>query len=713
MDFGSCIRNAVGSVHATTPSGVELDINDKHDNDFVRLDHMIVEQNADSAVVRLRLCNIGDAPLQIGRVAVIDVSNKWQGRLELGGRMTAWSFLWSILRHRSMADLCTEWFEHEKRHFSSRYYAVVGNRSAERFLTVGFLGFAGHDTHIDLKAADPFKFESFKAVADFGNRPLAPGETLTTEPVYVNWGASPREALREYAERLAQGMGGEPCRKNVIGWSTWDYFHADITEDDVIRHADWLAERRGQIPVDVIQIDHGFEVREGEWLKTNERFPHGLEWLSDSLVSRGFRPGLWLCPFLVAPDSRVAREHPDWVIRDPAGKPLELNGYAVKCVYGLDCSIPEAREWVTKLAKEVTGDYGFAYVKLDGANAQVLSPLGRLADAGMSAAEALQRGLAAFREGMQEGSFLLNAGMFGLSIGLVDGMRIGPDVGARWDDSMIDRHHGERDNYRGSGLILRCIAASANAHMFHKRLWINDPDYLIVRQKGSRSELTCEEAISWASVVALSDGLVMLGDDLTELDEQRLEILDKVLPHYGRAAVPLDFFERPVPCMLDLTVDKPSAGWHVLCVTNTQIPKRERDLDVEFAKLGLDSYKPYAVFDFWQSRYLGEFETRLPVRNLPPHHSRVFGIRELADVPQVVGTDMHISQGGVEFEDVGWVEAEQTLRMETRDCGKQGFVFIRVPDGFSPGNGLEHAEGCIYRARISANGDVRSVRCAP
>ena len=44
------------------------------------------------------------------------------------------------------------------------------------------------------------------------------------------------------------------------------------------------------------------------------------------------QPGIWLAPFLAAPDSDVAREHPEWLARHASGAPLivpEVNAHAI------------------------------------------------------------------------------------------------------------------------------------------------------------------------------------------------------------------------------------------------------------------------------------------------------------------------------------------------------------------------------------------------
>ena len=304
---------------------------------------------------------------------------------------------------------------------------------------------------------------------------------------------------------------------------------------------------------------------------------------------------------------------------------------------------------------------------------------------------------------MAHDAFLLNAGsLFRISIGLADAMRVGADVGARWDASKLDKHHGERDNYLGPGEMHRAIAATANSYFLHKKIAVNDPDYLIVRQQGCRSELTLEEARSWASLVSLSNGLVMLSDKMTDLAEERLDLLKKVLPHARRAAKPLDFFRKEVPSLYDLEVRNESDTWHVVCIVNVDLPKRTRDYEIPFSDLGLPEDTPHHAFDFWRHAYLGAVSGSVKVHSLPPHHCVVLCLREKKSVPHLIATDMHITQGGLEIQRSAYEQAG--LRVKTAPCGKAGLLYLYLPPGYVIEEKAERAGDAVYSVPVIADG---------
>ncbi|MFA6716024.1 MAG: glycoside hydrolase family 36 protein [Victivallaceae bacterium] len=703
MNINSLIQNAESSIRFRDADGIIYEINSGRKNGIIEFRQNVIKNVNGIAEFNLEIKNISDKTLFIDEVAVLDVSSKEKGTLALGGNINSWTMLSAGLGV-GVKDLCNPCHNENKLDYYSPYYSLLGSRKTGKYVFLGFLTFAGQHTEIRLKAVKGFKFESLKAVCQFCGLPLTPGDKIQTETLYVNAEPAgiPSLMIEKYFDLIAARIDKSKVNfKDIIGWATWDYYQDKISESDILENLDWLAARRNTIPVEYIQLDAGFSDCEGEWLTTNKKFPHGLKWLAAEIKSKGFKPGLWLCPFLAAPQSRVCREHPDWVIKTADGSPLEVAGYAVKTVYALDCSIPEVCDWIRELARTVTVDYGFEYIKLDGANGQGMSPLGILAASGVSTGKAMRNGLKAFKEGMKEGTFLLNACLFGLSLGVADGMRIGDDVGGRWDGSKIAKHHGERDSFNGPGEVLRAIAATLNHGHQHKKLWINDPDYLVVRQQGSNSELSYEEAQSWASVVSLSNGLVMLSDKLPELALERVKLLEKALPHYKHAAVPLDFFRKNVPSFYALKVENKSEEWQVICIINVDYPAREREYILDFQEAGLAVDKEYHIFDFWRSEYKGVFSNCYKV-SLPPHCCQLVAVREKQSVPQVLATDIHITCGGLEIESSQF--KDNTLAVKTANLGRIGNIFVFVPDEFVPDSRLiKHAVN-VWKSEVRLDG---------
>ena len=75
----------------------------------------------------------------------------------------------------------------------------------------------------------------------------------------------------------------------------------------------------------MFQIDDGWQQGTGDW-EPNDKFPSGMDFLSEKIKATGRKAGLWLAPLTVGTSSRIYREHPDWLLRDLDGK-IQVAGF--------------------------------------------------------------------------------------------------------------------------------------------------------------------------------------------------------------------------------------------------------------------------------------------------------------------------------------------------------------------------------------------------
>ena len=158
--------------------------------------------------------------------------------------------------------------------------------------------------------ADAIVVEAF-----LGGAVLAPGEQRVLHEIRVETcnPASGLDAWAQWAGGVSSARVSAPYR---VGWCSWyQYFHA-VTETDVRAN---LA-RAGDWPIDVFQVDDGFQAAIGDWTQLAPTFSSSLDVLAADIEAAGYVAGLWLAPFLVAPHAEVARTHPEWLVRRPSGR---------------------------------------------------------------------------------------------------------------------------------------------------------------------------------------------------------------------------------------------------------------------------------------------------------------------------------------------------------------------------------------------------------
>jgi len=419
----------------------------------------------------------------------------------------------------------------------SEWVTVLAGHPGSAPVLVGFDGGDRHDGTVRVRAGDDGT--EVRAEAFLGDAVLAAGEVRGLHHVDVVAGvAGDRDAaglLEAWASRVGTRGGARVAAPFQAGWCSWyQYFH-DVTEAAVRSNLaladDW--------PFDVFQVDDGYQAAIGDWLETNDRFPSDLAGLASSIRAAGRTPGLWLAPFLAAPDSEVARRHPDWIARHrvdgvDAG-PLRTwwnppwGGGEDGFMYGLDTTHPEVVAHLEQVAAAVV-DAGFPYLKLD----FTFSPSvdGGYADPTRTPAERVRAGFAALRRGAGDDAFLLGCGVpLANVVGLVDANRIGPDVAPVW---ALDPADEVVPGYLGiQPATSHAFTNTLTRSFMHRRLWLNDPDCLMLRT--TDTGLGESAARTWALAVGLSGGMALVSDDLALLDAGSHRLLDEVLA-LGRLA---------------------------------------------------------------------------------------------------------------------------------------------------------------------------------
>jgi hypothetical protein len=215
--------------------------------------------------------------------------------------------------------------------------------------------------------------------------------------------------------------------------------------------------------------------------------------------------------------------------------------------------------------------------------------------------------------------------------------------------------------------------AAAKRYYFHKKTWINDADHVCLNL------LSISQSQAAATLIALSGGNTLSGDRLTELDDIKLNILEKIFPSYGEAARPVDLFEEDLPSAFVLSVKKSFAEWTVAGFFNADLSdpvSRSYGLN----RLWLRPELTYLVYDFWNEKFLGEISGNIHVTT-PPGSVTLLSLHEKSGFPQFISTSRHVLQGSIELEEVIWDAATQTLNgISLGPPGSSHYVTVYLPD---------------------------------
>ena len=366
------------------------------------------------------------------------------------------------------------------------------------------------------------------------------GAKVRSEKLAVMYALSSEVQFERFADAWAKCSDARRRFSPPIGWCSWYYYFDKVTLKDVIANADWLAAHRddGFGRVEYIQLDDGYQSELGDWLVANEKFPGGIGCFANEIRARGFKPALWVGPFMVSEKSRLIAEHPDWMLHDAEGRILFPFDWRTGRVAVLDATHPEAARHLEDLFRAIRA-CGVDYVKLDFCMLESASIGSVYHDRTVTRAGALRRGYEAIRRGFGEDGFILGCTTpFGPAVGLVDAMRSATDITPYWEP--------DRKFFDEAPTVPNVCRNVIQRNYMNGRIWINDPDTLIVRDDSTK--LTENEVRLWAKAVELVGGSLMLSDNFGTLSAQRIPLARKSLERHGHfAAFPVDRWERTVP----------------------------------------------------------------------------------------------------------------------------------------------------------------------
>ena len=189
--------------------------------------------------------------------------------------------------------------------------------------------------------------------------------------LYLEEAAGGESALRHCASRIAAAMNARRTKPPAFFWSSW--YYAYETMDDAMLENILSGIRKESIPFQFVELDAGYTVSIGDWLQTNHRWPKGLADAASKIRSAGLEPGIWIAPFIVGDRSQLFRNHPDWMLSGPDGKPVvRLRSYTEPKIWGnpdcdyyvLDASHPEALAYIKEVFTTLRS-WGFSMFKTD------------------------------------------------------------------------------------------------------------------------------------------------------------------------------------------------------------------------------------------------------------------------------------------------------------------------------------------------------------
>jgi len=193
-------------------------------------------------------------------------------------------------------------------------------------------------------------------------RVLAPGETITSPRVHLALLHSDLDGCVQSWHRHLRRSVLPPQpegRSGLVTYNHWGYWQHEMTEERLKFEIDVAAE----IGAEVFVVDAGWFGNMGsDWWSTvgdwecGDRLPNGLEPVFEYARRRGLLCGLWLDAERIGPESRVAKEHPEWL----------LKRYGRETGTGdMDLTNPDCAEWLESKIVGLIERYRLDLFRLD------------------------------------------------------------------------------------------------------------------------------------------------------------------------------------------------------------------------------------------------------------------------------------------------------------------------------------------------------------
>ncbi|MCL2813200.1 MAG: hypothetical protein FWD23_01225 [Oscillospiraceae bacterium] len=598
-------------------------------------------------------------------------------------------------------NMGVELVEDASRVYYSDNIAHIYDPESNTAALIGFLTLSRMKTRHALTVEKGGGMTGYRAQMVFGKYSLKPGETFNSELCAVSFHADPYEALELWAKKVRAVYRPEFDAAAPVGFiqSSWVpslKSGGDTAQQHNLGAARAIRERLRGFDVDYIWISQTNlkDYIPGNWLAENaDEFPNGLKAFFAELNKLGFKPGLWVSPFWFYGEAEgMLKEHSTHLLRGKDGEPMcaeeawgwkyeddDLPRYHMHR-YNLDGSHPETIGYVRKLFSYYR-EIGVRYYMLDFLQIDENSVL---YDPSKTAVQAGYEILKEIRETAGEDTHIQTAVSSSPGFtGTINAARIGRDFGeARQVGSSLD-------DWRNASNVLhdehyantKALQKNAACNYFtHLTLYQNDLNVLSIDKP-----YPVEYARFAATMFGLFGGSpVMLGDNIADMDEERLRYIKMCLPRTKHSAKPADLFERVQPGdysrVIKLSIDTSWDSYLLAGAFNSD--ETFCDLTLDFKKLGLDAGEQYVVYEFWNEEYCGVFKNSFPCR-LPPESCKLYRIAKKRDHPWLLSTDMHIQQGYCEVAELQWDEGKLCLcGSVTRPAGERGGVYILMPRNY-------------------------------
>lgn len=437
-------------------------------------------------------------------------------------------------------------------------------------------------------------------------------EFIKLPDLYFYSGNQPYGTMQNLAWSISEQNQARRDSDTNYFWSSSQDFRTSFSYKYLIDQLKLLDELKPALPLQSILIGKGYCIP-GDWLDPNDAWPKSMEDAARQIFQRRYRAGISVSPFAAHEKSRVFRNHPRWILKDPEGNPIEMDSDQQGKIYALDGSHNDVQDYLSK----VFGSFrkmGFTYFELNNLDWGFLdSAQVQRSKKDKSSVQIFRNVMELIREEVGAGSFITaNNTPYSPIIGIVDAVRIEQDHEWNWDEQ----------------ITRQIIQESYNTQFFNNVFWQNDPDVVFLRDY--KSEYTFEEQKSLALWTGFMGGAIGNSDNFKIMKNEKLQLWrfleptkrpqSAILPYWGiktRNKVAIRRYKRP-------------KAWGILILNDSPDPVVET-----YRISDLTGDKEAWIFVWEPGFSLGLGKDEQITVSLNSHESKLFYVTEQKENPSL------------------------------------------------------------------------------
>ena len=520
---------------------------------------------------------------------------------------------------------------------------LLYNKAGKGFL-VGPVGPAEAYTAVDVRD------QGVKAWVQMDNVLVRAGESRRSEEMIFCFEPS-STATDIWTRWVATTHGVRRNKGPVYGWCSWYDRTTKIDAAHVLDVTKTIGDNPNTFGKGIIQIDDGYQKMDGDW-SANEKFPQGMASVAKAIRDIGCVPGVWFAPLMINPEHPWGIENVDAIQTNAKGIAsfMNSNPFHPAGANWINPDHPKSKEFLFNIIRDAK-DRGFGYIKID------FNGIGsRFVDPTKTRMQVFRDLYTLYREAAGDEMYILSclgAPTRGV-VGFIDAARVGPDS-----------HPAHFD---------KCLKSVLRFQIYDNVWWQNDADvsYLAKALPSRRVGQTHQgEGMwrTWHNVVGLVGGTAMISEPINKPDVQEVWRNYEIMrPGSREPAQLLTLGSSGDNSTFGFAANRTYGDFAVYNLYNAT--EGAKTLTLDFKAGGLPRGVRCAVFDFWENKVIAYAQDSYTTDSLEHLSSALLRFTPLPeDRPVVVGSNLHLSMGATEINNVR--VSPSSIQLDLSDAGAQ------------------------------------------